>query len=295
MLHPHSYAVWVARTMAWGSASDVALRVLAVVAAWVPGFTWYSLRRGRLGPLAAAALAVALLAQQKDYRLAVVALLAYFHGRRVRCIGLTGGIATGKSAVSRMLAAKGAVIVDADLIARQVVEPGQPAYAAIVSHFGERVLEPVAPTAASSDGDSLPRGRPINRAELRRIIMASASERRFLNRVTHPQIFKSLAFQVLEHRWLRGKTVIIDAPLLFESGWSLRVLCSPVIVVSADRQVQLARLQQRDGLSAAEAEANVAAQLPLVKKEALADIVLRNNGSLEDLQRGVDELWGHRL
>jgi dephospho-CoA kinase len=276
--------------MAW-DLSAVALRVLTVAAAWVPGFSWYALRHGRRAvPLAAGALAAALLAQQRDYRLAIVALLAYLHGRRVRCIGLTGGIATGKSAVSRMLAAKGAVIVDADIIARAVVEPGAPAYQRLVAHFGDRILEPAAASAPASSA-----ARPINRAELRRIIMHDAAARRVVNQATHPAILRKLLLQVLEHRWLRGKTVVVDAPLLFESGLGLRLLCSPVIVVSADGATQLARLQQRDALDHAQAAANIAAQMPLAKKEALADVVVHNNGSLEDLQRRVDDLWRRHL
>ena len=187
-------------------------------------------------------------------------------------VGLTGGIASGKSTVSAMLAERGAEIIDADHIARQVVMPGMPAWRKIREHFGPGVLFP--------DG-------AIDRQALADIVFGDAAKLALLNEITHPEIFKRIA-EKLEAARDRDAIVVLDAALLIETGLAQRV--DVLVVTHSPREVQIERLAGK-GMSPEHAKARIDAQLPAEQRLAQADIVIENDGSLEELGKRVDELW----
>ncbi|KAJ3360125.1 hypothetical protein GGF31_003480 [Allomyces arbusculus] len=192
----------------------------------------------------------------------------------MKIVGLTGGIATGKSSVSRHLAACGVPVIDCDQLARQVVEPGTPGLRALVDAFGPEILQQ--PSGA------------LDRAKLGAIIFADEAKRHILNRITHPAIRRAILAKVIDY-WLRGEPlVVVDAPLLIEAG--LHKLCNEVVVVYCPDDVQLQRLMKRDGMPQADAEARMRSQKPMDEKLRLATRVLDNTGSLQDLFRQADAL-----
>jgi dephospho-CoA kinase len=198
----------------------------------------------------------------------------------VLLVGLTGGIASGKSSVSAMLAERGAEIIDADLIARQVVMPGERAWHKILDHFGRDVL--------SEDGQ-------VDRKKLADLVFADPAKLTLLNEITHPDIFARVA-ERLEHNRDREVVVVLDAALLIETGLADRV--DVVVVVDAgDEEEQVRRLTAK-GLEERDARARLAAQLPAEARLARADLVIRNVGTFEELTARVDEVWDelrHRL
>jgi dephospho-CoA kinase len=187
-------------------------------------------------------------------------------------VGLTGGIASGKSAVADLLAEHGAVIIDSDRLAREVVEPGTTGLAAVVARFGTGVL--------AADG-------ALNRAALGRVVFADPSARADLEAVVHPLVRARAA--ELAASAPDGAVVVEVIPLLVETGQAGRF--DHVVVVDVDPAVQLARLRARDGFSPAEAAARVAAQASRELRLAAADVVIDNSGSPEDLAAAVDRLW----
>jgi dephospho-CoA kinase len=197
----------------------------------------------------------------------------------VLLVGLTGGIGSGKSTVAAMLAERGAEIVDADLIARQVVMPGTPAWHKLRDHFGPGVLRP--------DGS-------IDRQALADVVFGDKAKLTLLNEITHPEILERIA-ERLEQSSGREVVVVLDAALLVETGLADGV--DVLVVVDAPREARLARLAAK-GLAAADAEARIAAQAPAEEWLARADHVVDNVGSIEDLGARVDRLWEelrHRL
>jgi dephospho-CoA kinase len=188
-------------------------------------------------------------------------------------IGLTGGIASGKSTVARMLAARGAAIVDADLLARQVVEPGQPALAELVARFGPAILAP--------DGT-------LDRKRLGAIAFADPAARADLNRITHPRIVAASAAAIAKWSDEGANVVFYEAALLVENN-SHRTLPA-LLVVAASPEVQLARVMARDSLSAEDAQKRIASQLPLEDKRKAATWVIENNGDEQALAREVDRV-----
>ncbi|WP_123039569.1 dephospho-CoA kinase [Cohnella candidum] len=190
-------------------------------------------------------------------------------------IGLTGGIATGKSTVASLLARRGALLIDLDRIAREIVEPGQPSLEAIAREFGQAVLQP--------DGT-------LDRKKLGSIVFADTDRRKALERITHPAIRAVMKerMQAYESEFPERLTVV-DVPLLYES--QLTSYFSKVMVVYVPREEQLRRLIERDKLSAAEAERRLAAQMDIEEKKRLADYVIDNGGSLEDTERQIERLW----
>lgn len=190
-------------------------------------------------------------------------------GRRV---GLTGGIGSGKSTVSALLAAQGAVIIDYDLLAREAVEPGMPALAAIVERFGADILLP--------DGT-------LDRPALGAIVFGDEAARRDLEAITHPAIG--------ELAWARDAAapeeaiVVHDHPLLVEVG--LTNFVDTVVVVDVPPDVQIDRLVRLRGMSEADARARIAAQSSREDRLAAADVVLDNSGSPDDLAAAVNTLW----
>jgi dephospho-CoA kinase len=187
-------------------------------------------------------------------------------------VGLTGGIASGKSTVSALLAERGAEVIDADHIARQVVMPGTHAWYKIRDHFGPGVL--------FADGT-------IDRQALADIVFADPAKLTVLNEITHPEIFARIADR-LEAEHDKNVVVVLDAALLIEAGLADGV--DVLVVTHSPREIQLERLAVK-GMGARDAEARIGAQLAPDKRLARADIVIDNAGSLEDLARRVDELW----
>jgi dephospho-CoA kinase len=187
-------------------------------------------------------------------------------------VGLTGGIASGKSTVSALLAERGAEVIDADHIARQVVMPGTHAWYKIRDHFGPGVLFP--------DG-------AIDRQALADIVFADPAKLTLLNEITHPEIFARIADRLEAHHD-QDVVVVLDAALLIEAGLADGV--DVVVVTHSPREIQLERLAAK-GMAAGDAEARIGAQLAPEKRLARADIVIDNTGSLEELASRVDEVW----
>uniref|UniRef100_A0A8C4Q444 Dephospho-CoA kinase domain-containing protein n=1 Tax=Eptatretus burgeri TaxID=7764 RepID=A0A8C4Q444_EPTBU len=189
-------------------------------------------------------------------------------------VGLTGGIASGKTAVATMFRNLGCVIVDADNIARQVVHRGQPALRKIVQCFGHEVL--------AEDGE-------LDRSKLGQIVFSNPKKRRELEAITHPAVRREMAKLILGFL-LRGyRYVILDVPLLFENE-KLKSIVKHSIVVYCDPETQLQRLMRRDCFSAKEAECRLAAQIPLEEKRMFADHVIENSGSRDATLRQVRQL-----
>lgn len=183
-------------------------------------------------------------------------------------IGLTGSIASGKSTVSNMLKELGLPIVDADLVARQVVEPGTETLRKITEAFGEEIL--------TEKGE-------LDRPKLGAIIFNDEEKRKVLNSIIHPAIRKEMLRQRDEHIAKGEKAVIMDIPLLFES--KLQHYVEKIIVVTVTEDVQLKRLMERNQFSEEEALSRIRSQLPLSVKEQGADAVINNNGSLEETKK----------
>ncbi len=191
----------------------------------------------------------------------------------MKLVGLTGGIASGKSTVSALFRARGAAVVDADEIAREVVSPGRPALAQIAARF---------------PGVLLPDGT-LDRAKLGERVFADPHERRVLNELIHPRIQQAFLERTEALRARGEKVALYDAPLLIENN--LQAAMEAVIVVSAPAALQRARLMQRNGLTEAQADARIASQLPLEEKLKHATWVIENHGSLSDLEAQVDAVW----
>jgi dephospho-CoA kinase len=191
----------------------------------------------------------------------------------MKLLGLTGGIGSGKSTVASMFSELGADVIDADDLARQIVEPGQPALAEIQAAFG--------PAVVGSDGR-------LDRKRLADIVFADPGSRARLNAITHPRIRERMNAEVEERRRQPG-LLILDIPLLFENARLESV--EKTIVVWVDEATQLARLTARDGLEVAAARARIAAQLALDEKKALADYVIDNSGTREQTRRQVERLF----
>ena len=191
----------------------------------------------------------------------------------MKLIGLTGGIASGKSTVATILQRLGAAIVNADVLSREVVEPGQDAWKDIVAAFGRDVLQP---------------DQSLDRQRLRSIIFNNPEARRKLEAIIHPRV-RALAEQRIREHTAAGFAVIVyEVPLLFEGN--IHEWLRPVILVACDVDTQRRRLEQRDRLDRAAAQKHIDAQMSLEEKRRLADYVIENNGTLEDLERQVQEV-----
>jgi dephospho-CoA kinase len=190
----------------------------------------------------------------------------------VLLVGLTGGIGSGKSTVSAMLTERGAELIDADRIAREVVMPCTQAWCKIRDHFGPDVL--------FADGS-------IDRQALADIVFGDPGKLALLNEITHPAIFQRIADR-LEDARDRDVIVVLDAALLIETGLARRV--DVLVVTHSPRELRVERLAAK-GMPESQAKARIAAQLPPEEQLARADIVIDSSGSLEDLGRQVDEVW----
>ena len=186
----------------------------------------------------------------------------------MKLIGLTGGIASGKSTVTKILAELGAAIINADSLAREVVQPEHEAWREIVAAFGT---------------DILLANRTLDRQRLRAMIFNNVDARKKLESIIHPRVRALAEQRIREHTTAGYEVIVYEVPLLFEGN--LQESLRPVILVACDMETQRARLKQRDGLDQTAAQKHIDAQMSLEEKRRLADYVIENNGSLEDLQR----------
>jgi dephospho-CoA kinase len=198
-----------------------------------------------------------------------------------RVIALSGGIGTGKSTVAAMLRARGAVVIDADEIVHRLQAPGAPLLAELVEAFGPEILDA---------------GGALDRKRLGARVFGDPEARQRLNALVHPKVGIEMARQLDAARRAGVPLVVLDIPLLFETraagtGSASRLPFEATVLVYAPRDVQIARTVARDGCTPAEAEARVAAQMPIDDKRALADHVIDNGGSLADTERQVQALW----
>ena len=192
-------------------------------------------------------------------------------------IGLTGGIASGKSVVAKRLAERGAVVVDADVLAREVVEPGTPGLAAIADHFG--------PTVIADDGG-------LDRAALGAVIFSDPAERLALNAITHPAIWKRARelFAAAESE-NPDAVVVYDVPLLAEAAADRPIRFDLVVVVNASAETRLERLVELRGLSEEEARRRISSQASDAERLAMADVVIDSDGALEATLAQADNLY----
>jgi dephospho-CoA kinase len=191
----------------------------------------------------------------------------------VRVVGLTGGIATGKTTFAEALRARGVPVVDADALARAAVAPGAPALAEIARAFGPGVI--------GADGG-------LDRKAMAALVFADPGARRRLEAITHPAVRRAMAEETARLAAAGHPLAFYDTPLLYEVG--LEPLLDSVVVVWAPPDVQRARVRARDGLSPAEADARLAAQLPIDDKAARADFVVENAGAPAELGPKADRL-----
>lgn len=189
-------------------------------------------------------------------------------------VGLTGNIASGKSTVARMLAARGAVVLDADTYAREAVAPGTPGLASVVARFGAGILLP--------DGS-------LDREALGRRVFSDTTARRDLEAIIHPEVARRRAADVAAARARGARVVVSDVPLLFENN--LEADFDLIVVVDTPEPVRLERLIRERGLTDADAKARIAAQGDPAAKRARADFVIRNAGSRAALDAQVNALW----
>ncbi len=187
-------------------------------------------------------------------------------------VGLTGGIASGKTTVADLLAARGAVIVDADILAREVVEPGTAGLTALRKRFGPAILSP--------DGR-------LDRGALARLIFADPAARTAAERIIHPEVRRRA--QEIESQARAGSVVVHVIPLLVETGQAEAF--DAVVVVDVDPDTQVARLRSRNAMSSSDARARIAAQATREERLAAADFVIENEGTRADLESSVDRVW----
>ncbi|KAL8471438.1 hypothetical protein ACS0TY_028283 [Phlomoides rotata] len=191
----------------------------------------------------------------------------------MRIVGLTGGIGSGKSTVSNLFKAHGIPIVDADVVARNVLKKGTGGWKKVVAAFGDEIL--------------LPSGE-VDRPKLGQIVFNDPDKRQLLNRLMGPYISSGI-FREMFKLWLKGcKIIVLDVPLLFEA--KMDKWTKPIIVVWVDPETQLQRLMSRDGTIAEEAKSRINAQMPLDLKREKADILIDNSGSLDDLNECFREV-----
>jgi dephospho-CoA kinase len=189
-------------------------------------------------------------------------------------IGLTGNIASGKSTVARLLSERGATIIDADVLARRVVEPGMPAFDEIVRRWGRDVV--------AVDGS-------LDRDALRRVVFSEHEQLEELNEIVHPEVAAYRDRLVEEARQRGDRLVVQDIPLLFERG--IVDQFDRIVLVDAPRPVRLERLMRERGLTETEAMDMITAQMPAELKRARADYIIENTGTVRELEERVSEVW----
>ena len=193
----------------------------------------------------------------------------------MKVIGITGNIASGKSSAARMFEELGARIIDADEIARVVVEPGEPAWKEIVGEFGKGILEP---------------GGAIDRKRLADLVFSDENRRKRLNEITHPRIMERIRGLVREYEKENTPVVMIEAALIADKD-GLGGLMDALIVVTADEETEIGRLMERKGYSREEAVSRLRAQTPAEEKIKHGDYVIENSGTIEDTRARVKAVW----
>ncbi|MDY6904263.1 MAG: dephospho-CoA kinase [Thermodesulfobacteriota bacterium] len=191
--------------------------------------------------------------------------------------GLTGSVATGKSLATGFFSRLGAMIIDADIIAHDVVKQGHPAWQDIVDTFGRAILQP--------DGE-------IDRKALGRIIFNDPARKQQLNRIVHPRVFAEISEQLSaigNDAGQKDAVVILDVPLLFETNMNRDM--TDIIVVYALPDIQLERLMRRDSINEADARARINSQMPVEQKRQMADFVIDNSGTIEQTETQVEEIY----
>jgi len=193
-------------------------------------------------------------------------------------IGLTGGIATGKSTIAKLLIEHGAILIDLDVIAREVAQPGHPSLQRIAERFGQAILQ--------ADGS-------LDRKKLGSIVFADPAERKALEAILHPAIRAVMKDRMAYHEsQTPDKLVVVDVPLLYESG--LESYFEQIMVVYVPKNIQLKRLMERDKLTPEEAQKRLAAQMDIDEKKDRADIIIDNSGNLDDTKLQIDQFWQTR-
>jgi len=194
-------------------------------------------------------------------------------------VGLTGGIASGKSTVARLLVEKGAFLVDADALVRELEAPGTEVWEAIVAHFGAEILK---------------EDRTIDRRRLGAIVFADARARKILNRMVHPAVHEERRRRIATIAAVHPQAIILsDVPLLFETG--MQSDFDLILLVYVPLAVQRERLVSRNGFSCEEAEARLTSQMPITTKVTLADLVIRNDGGFSETERQIGAVWAELL
>lgn len=188
-------------------------------------------------------------------------------------VGLTGGIGSGKSTVARMLEERGAIVFDADALARKAVEPGTPGHDAVVERFGANVLGP---------------GGELDREALASIVFADPAARRDLEAIVHPEVRRLFAEGCERYRGT-DRVVVFSAPLLVETG--MHTAFDVLVLVSTTMETQVERLLRDRAMSEEAIRARIASQAPLEEKAAVADVIVDNEGPLDELEGQVDRLW----
>jgi dephospho-CoA kinase len=188
-------------------------------------------------------------------------------------VGLTGGLGAGKSTVARMLADRGAVLVDADELARRALEPGSRAYQQVCDLFGNEVVTP--------SGE-------LDRAAIAATVFSDPERRRALESIVHPEVFRMLA-ETVEARRGSDDIIVFDAPLIVETGF--HDACDVVVVVTAPEAERVARVVRDRDMTADQARARIRAQISDQEREAVADVVIHNDGDLAQLEARIDDLW----
>lgn len=192
----------------------------------------------------------------------------------MKIIGLTGGIACGKSTVSKYLCEKGAVIIDADAIAHEFLAPGNLLYEAYRRHFGDEILLP---------------GGQLDRRAIGQLVFRKPAERKWMDETAHPIIQQEICRRLQQYKKEKKMLIVLDVPLLFELGWDK--MSEETCLVYTDEKIQLERLMKRNDYGREEAAARIAAQMPLEEKKKRADRLIDNSGSLSSTLRQVDILW----
>lgn len=188
-------------------------------------------------------------------------------------LGLTGGIASGKSTADAFFLKRNLPVIDSDVIAHDILNIDQLAYKKVISYFGQDIL--------NSD-------RTLNRKKLGQIVFNDQSKLNVLNQITHPLIFSEIEDKITRNKLLKKPVVIVDAPLLFET--KVKDYCDKTLLIAVPEELQLQRLMTRDRLNKTEALNRIKTQMPLSQKEKLADYVITNTGTIKELETKLANL-----
>lgn len=188
-------------------------------------------------------------------------------------LGVTGGIASGKSTVDNFFHQKDIPVIDSDVISHEILTPGNVGYAAVVSQFGPSYLNP---------------DKTINRRKLGELVFNEPRQLQILNKITHPLIFQEIENRITQNKQAGKQLVVVDVPLLFESGD--QSYYDSILLIAVPEDLQIKRLRQRDHLNRAESLRRIHSQMPLVEKEKLADYVITNTGTIKELESKLNRL-----